>query len=140
MLDRERVLGKLDEMNGYLVELRQIRPATIDEYRATEKRRACERLLQISVDCAIDICQLFVSGLRLGLPSRENDLFEKLTRHGIIERRMADALRRMKGCRNILVHEYGEVEDEIVFTTIRDRLGDFDDFSQVVLAALKNQA
>ncbi|MCS7274912.1 MAG: hypothetical protein NZ610_05890 [Candidatus Bipolaricaulota bacterium] len=49
MLDRERILGKLDELEGYLHELRQIAPAVLEEYQQSiEKRRACERLLQIA--------------------------------------------------------------------------------------------
>jgi hypothetical protein len=34
-----------------------------------EKRRACERLLRLSIQCMRDICALFVSGLRLDLGS-----------------------------------------------------------------------
>ena len=70
MLDRERILAKIDELQGYLKELRNIVPENYNEYLSSiEKRRACERLLQISVECVIDICSLLVSGLRLGLPA-----------------------------------------------------------------------
>lgn len=57
-LDRERTLGKLDELEGYLKELRSIAPRAPEDYRGIEKRRACERLLQIAVECAIDVCNL----------------------------------------------------------------------------------
>src|SRR3990172_6055056 len=97
MLDRERILAKLDEVSGYLSELRTIVPATIVEYRQVEKRRACERILQITVECVIDIANLFVSGLRLGLPAEENDIFEKLERHGVISADMVGGPKRMKG-------------------------------------------
>ena len=48
----------------------------------------------------------------------------------------AGTLRRMRGCRNILVHEYGRVSDPIVFDTIRKNLDDFDQFARAVLDAL----
>lgn len=79
MLDRERILAKLDELDGYVRDLRTIAPQDFTAYRQIEKKRACERLLQIAVECVIDICNLRVSGLRLGLPAEEDDLFEKLT-------------------------------------------------------------
>jgi uncharacterized protein YutE (UPF0331/DUF86 family) len=50
---------------------------------------------------------------------------------------MADLLRRMKGMRNILVHEYGRVDDELVFETVQQRLGDFDAFRREILAFLR---
>ena len=139
MLDRERILAKLDEIDGYLGELRAILPGDLTEYRRTEKRRACERLLQIAVESVIDVCNLLVSGLRLGLPGEEDDLLDKLQEAGVLSAAMTDTLKDMKGCRNILVHEYGRVDDEIVFRTVSTRLGDFTDFKREILEALKKR-
>jgi uncharacterized protein YutE (UPF0331/DUF86 family) len=138
VIDRERILGKVAELDSYLSELRQILPKSFDEYvRSIEKRRACERLLQIAVEAAIDICAMLVQGLRLGLPAEEDDVFEKLAQHGVLSQKMVETLRRMKGFRNILVHEYGRVDDRIVFDVAVNRLGDFEDFKREVLAALQ---
>lgn len=71
------------------------------------------------------------------LPGDEDDLFEKLAGRGVISNAMADSLRRMKGLRNLLVHEYGRINDQIVFETIRQRLGDFDTFKREILAFLR---
>jgi uncharacterized protein YutE (UPF0331/DUF86 family) len=43
----------------------------------------------------------------------------------------------MKGMRNILVHEYGRIDDELVFETVRDRLGDFGAFKREILDFLR---
>ncbi len=137
MVDRERVLARLDELEALLRELRSIAPVRFDEYLGIEKRRACERLLQIAIEAGIDTCALLVTGLRLGLPADEDDLFEKLARRGVVSSTMAETLRRMKGLRNLLVHEYGRINDQIVFETVRQRLGDFDAFRGEVLAFLR---
>lgn len=113
MVDRDRVLAKLDELDGYLRELRAVAPARFEDYRRTEIRRACERLIQISLEAVVDVCSLLVVGLRLGLPGEE------------------------EGLGNLRVHEYGRVNDAIVFETIRERLGDLDAFKAEVLACLK---
>lgn len=136
MVDRERLLAKLDEIDGYLRELREVAPASIAEYHKIATRRSCERLLQIAIECVIDVAHLFVSGLRLGLPAEENDIFEKLERAGVISAAMVAVLKRMKGCRNILVHEYARVSDEIIFEAVSARLGDFDDFRREATTAL----
>lgn len=140
MIDRERVLARLDTLDGYLRELGQILPPTLEGYQRIETRRACERLLQIAIECVIDVCSLLVTGLRLGLPGEEDDLFEKLARHGVVSPALAVTLRRMKGLRNLLVHEYGSINDRILFETVRTRLGDFDAFEGEVLAFLRGTA
>lgn len=137
MLDRERILGKVAELEGYLTELRAIAPKSFDEFRQIEKKRACERLLQIAVEAAIDICHLFVTGLRLGLPAEEDDIFEKLERAGLISTSLKETLKEMKGFRNILVHEYGEVDEEIVYEAVKARMNDFNLFKQEILKALE---
>jgi uncharacterized protein YutE (UPF0331/DUF86 family) len=137
VVDRDRVLAKLDELDGYLDELRAVTPRDLEEYARIEKRRSCERLLQLAVEATIDACAMLVTGLRLGLPGEENDLFEKLARRGVISGVMTETLRRMKGMRNILVHEYGRVDDALVFETVRDRLDDFGTFKREVLDFLR---
>jgi uncharacterized protein YutE (UPF0331/DUF86 family) len=138
MVDRDRILAKLDELDGYGRELRQIVPQTFEEYlQKVEKRRATERLLQISVECILDVCHLFVSGLRLGLPAQEDDLVSRMDAAGLISPDLAGLLRRMRRFRNILVHEYGEVDDHIVFEMARERLADLVRFRGEILKALE---
>jgi uncharacterized protein YutE (UPF0331/DUF86 family) len=138
VIDRDRILAKLDELDTSLRELRSVVPPSFDEYLTVEKRRSCERLLQVSIEAVIDTCALLVTGLRLGLPADEDDLFEKLASRGVISHRIADLLRRMKGMRNILVHEYGRVDNALVFETVEQRLGDFDAFTREVLSFLQS--
>ena len=105
MLDKDRILSKIDELRSYLRELRSIAPKDYLVYVSNlEKKRACERLLQIMIECVIDICLLLVKGLELGLPSEESDLFKKLKEARVIDEEMEEKLKRMKGFRNILVH------------------------------------
>jgi uncharacterized protein YutE (UPF0331/DUF86 family) len=140
VLDRDRILVKLSELDGYLGELRSIAPESLAAYRQVEKRRACERLLQISVETVLDVCHLLVRGLNLGLPAEEDAVFEKLEQAAVISDDLTAILRRMKGCRNILVHEYGGVDDEIVFEIVRTGGRDFERFKREVLASLERHA
>jgi uncharacterized protein YutE (UPF0331/DUF86 family) len=129
-LDKERILAKIDELGTYLNEIKGIAPGSFKEYQKIEKKRACERLLQVSIEVVIDISHLLVSGLRLGLPAEEDDLFSKLLEAHIISREMREKLREMKGFRNILVHEYARVDDELVYESVREKLGDFEAFKK----------
>jgi uncharacterized protein YutE (UPF0331/DUF86 family) len=139
LLDKARVLAKIDEIDGYLKELELIKPASFEEYKRIEKRRSSERLLQLTIECMIDICALLVTGLRLGLPSEEADLFERLEQAGIISPIMKETLRKMKAFRNILVHEYGRIDDQLVYEVLQNRLNDFIAFKREILEALRNR-
>ncbi len=137
MLDKERILSKLDELDSYLGELKSIMPKSYAEYsKSVEKKRSCERLLHIAIECVIDICSLIVKGKRLGLPSEEEDLFEKLEKKKIITRDMETRLKGMKGFRNVLVHRYSKVDDELVFESL-GKMDDFAEFKNAVLRLVK---
>jgi uncharacterized protein YutE (UPF0331/DUF86 family) len=128
----------VDQLQGYLRELRTIVPPTFDAYRGIEKRRACERLLQLAIEAATDICGLLVAGLRLGLPAEERDAFEKLREAGVLSPAITETLKRMRGFRNILVHEYTRVDDRIVYDVASARLGEFDAFIGEVLHYIRH--
>lgn len=137
MVDKERVLSKLDELDGYLKEILEILPKNFKAYRKVQIKRSIERLLQLSVECTLDICQLLIAGLRLGLPADETDLFLKLGSKRILSSSMVSILKSMKGFRNILVHDYAEVDDELVYEMASKRLGDFQRFKKEILKFLK---
>jgi uncharacterized protein YutE (UPF0331/DUF86 family) len=138
-LDKNRILSKIDELDKYLGELEEILPKDFDEYNhSIEKKRACERLLQISIEIIIDILNIITSKLKLGLPSDEEELIQKIYVKGIISKSLKKILTEMKGFRNILVHKYGEVEDEIVYEILSEKLSDFEKFREEILKFLKN--
>ncbi len=137
-MDREKVLNKLAEMEGYVSELRKIAPKSFADYKnSVEKRRACERLLQISIESAIDVCNVFVTELKLGLPSGEEDVLEKVRNAGIISDSVKEKLGKMRKFRNVIVHRYGLIDDKKVFENIKKNLKDFDDFKSSVVKPLK---
>ena len=137
MVDRERVLAKLDALHGYERELGVVLPGSLNDYKASlEKRRATKRLLQISVECVLDICGLLVAGLRLGLPAEEENLFDRLEQALVFSPDLVRTLRAMRRFQNILVHEHGAVDDEIVFRLAFRLSGDVKLFTTEVTRAL----
>jgi len=139
-VDKERILSKLAELDGYLHELEEISPKSYKAYKTSiEKKRACERILHISIECVIDICNMLASELKLGLPSTQEDLFQKLESSHIISNQIVGNLKKMKSFRNIIVHRYGIVDDELVYGILKNNLGDFLDFKKEILEFLKKE-
>ncbi len=137
-MDEERILKKIDELDLYMNEIKDFIPKNFEDYMNSRRtRRVCERLLQISIECVIDICGLLVKELKLGTPSDEEDLFQKLNKKKIISNKMVKTLKRMKGFRNVLVHRYAEVDDELVFRYLKNNMEDFRNFKKDVLDFLR---
>lgn len=136
-VDKERILVKIDRLDQYLNELSDIMPENFESYQKIEKKRACERLLQVSIESVLDICAQIVIELRLGLPSEEDDIFEKLEQAKIISSTTKETLKRMKGFRNIIVHEYGRIDDRLVYDVLKNNIEDFDVIRKEIVAAVK---
>jgi len=139
-MDQERIKSKLNEIDEYLDKLENIIPENFEIYKTSIRDKlACERLLQLSIENIIDICNILVSKFRVGIPSDEDDVFEKLKQKNIITKEMKNILIGMKSVRNILVHRYGTIDDEKIFENISTQLGDFEKFKKEVLNIIKNK-
>lgn len=139
-MDKERILSKLAELDGYLKELEVVSPKSYRAYETSiEKKRACERLLHISIECVMDICSIMASELKLGLPSTQEDLFSKLESSHIISREVMRTLKKMRSFRNIIVHRYGVVDDELVYGILKNNVGDFSKFKMEISEFLNKE-
>lgn len=140
MQQRDRILAKIDELRGYLRELMQIQPKSFQEYSSSiEKRRSTERLLQISIECVMDVCSLLVSKFRLGLPTSEEDILDKVESAGVLEVATIRNVRRMRAFRNILVHRYAKIDDRTIYDVLMEKLPDFETFIEETLRILQQQ-
>nr|WP_281376343.1 DUF86 domain-containing protein [Actinomycetospora corticicola] len=84
-----------------------------------------------AVEGCVDVAQHLCSSEGWGPPADNGDAMRVLGRHGVVERDHADRLVRAVGFRNVLVHEYVDVDDRIML----DRLADLTDlrrFQQAV--------
>lgn len=139
-MDKNRILSKIDELNVYLEELKEIIPDKLNLYITSSiDKRACERLLQISIETLIDICNILVSELKFGLPSDEEDAFSKLNSKNIITEETKKILIGMRHVRNLLVHRYAVINDKIIYDILTKRLSDFEKFKKEILGFLKNK-
>lgn len=70
-----------------------------------------------------------VKHFQLGLPRDINDVFKKLQEHNIITSDMEEKLNEMRTLRNILVHRYDHIDNELVYENL-DTFEDFIEFKQ----------
>ncbi len=84
----------------------------------------------------IDMANHVIKKRKLGLPKESIESFEILAKAQVIPDELARKLRGMVGFRNILVHEYQQLDMTILVDVIQHRLDDLILFSNHVMAYL----
>lgn len=84
--------------------------------------------IQRAVEATIDIAMHIVSSRKLGIPQNSRDAFEVLQHNGIISMAMYKNIKAMIGFRNIAVHNYQELNLQVVQMVVEKHLIDFENF------------
>ncbi len=92
---------------------------------------------EYSVELVIDILSLINAELKLGIPNGTSDIIDQLLKNEILDERLANIIRGMKGFRNILVHRYGKLDDKLAYTIIVKNLSDFKIVEKQIMTVLR---
>ena len=133
MVDEEVVVVKLQLINQYTEDLKQMRGMTRDEYVADMvTRRAVERTFLNLVQSCVDLAQHVRSAEDLSPSGTSKRELEALENAGVVtdapRERMAEAV----GFRNVLAHRYGDVDHHVVYDVLHDDLARFERFQTEV--------
>lgn len=125
-------------MDNYLQELEDMLPEEEEYYQNLKTRRACEKTIELAIEQVIDIASMIVSQKKLGIPHSEDDIITTLEKKKVLSQKLVKRIKEMKGFRNILVHKYGEVDDERTYHFLTAELDDFTLFEKEIKLFLKS--
>ena len=126
MVDRALVLRKLAELELYLQQIREYQQISVDEYRSDWKtQRIIDRTLQLMIELCMDIANHIISDKQLPIPTSYANTFEILQQAGLISQQLMEIAANMAKFRNILVHQYVDVDAATVVAVLHSRLDDF---------------
>jgi uncharacterized protein YutE (UPF0331/DUF86 family) len=74
-----------------------------------------------------------VSEHRLGLPQSSRDAFDLLCKNSLIDEALANRMKAMVGFRNIAVHDYQNINIEILKQIVEKHLNDFKVYTKRIL-------
>lgn len=89
-----------------------------------------ERALQVAVEIMIDIAERILALEKAGPAAYAADAMNKLEILGVVK--SAAIYEQMVKFRNLIVHEYEEIDHRILYDVITNRLKDFDLFRDEV--------
>ncbi len=126
---------KLEE---FLNELRRLRDTSFEEFMdSREKQWAVERGLQLSIESILDIGNHLLSGLGLEAPDEYREVILGLGRAGVFPGEFAGRISGIAGFRNALVHDYANLDPQIVYDRLKNGLKDLEDCQKYIATYLK---
>lgn len=122
----ERIIS---DIRSNVKDLKDSNDITWEVYKTDKRaRRFIERTLHIIIEGCIDAAQHIVSDEKLREPTSYRDTFAVLTENGILHQNDLARFENIASFRNLLVHYYEKVDDEIVYGIFKNNLSDIDLF------------
>jgi uncharacterized protein YutE (UPF0331/DUF86 family) len=140
MIDPDLVRRKLSRMNMFLEKLKPIAAKNYEEYIADfYLKTSAERLIQLIVECASDVNNHVVLEMNERPPEDYTSSFLRAADVGLISRELAERLKGSGGMRNIIVHEYMDIDDRKVYGSLKQAISGFKEYIRQVDTFLETQ-
>ena len=117
-----RLKDKVGECRQYLAELAGIVPKSFGDYLDNKTKAACERYAERIIECLVVLAFVLVKKEKLGIPKDDADAFRILANKKIVPQVLAERLVQAKGMRNVIIHSYSTVNDELVYEAVKGEL------------------
>lgn len=127
-MGKDILYNKISIIERCLIRIREVydkNPKNLEDYT---KQDSIVLNIQRAVEATIDIAMYLVSVNKFGIPQNSRDAFEVLNQHNIISDSILQKLKLMIGFRNIAVHNYQDLNLEIIQKIIENHLEDFEEF------------
>lgn len=132
MVDPTRVVRLLQRVGEESSHLRARACEDRAALRADEVRLSALKYRFITtLEALLNVAHHLCASEAWGPPSTNAAAIELLGRHGVMDGDLAGRLAKAVGLRNVLVHQYDEVDDDRVVSYL-DRLRDIDEFVAAV--------
>ena len=138
MIDPQAIQALLQTLSEYTEDLRTYQQLSYDEVVADRNYQSMIRYaLQTAIQSVIDIANHLLIGGDLEQPSDSRSAILGLGRHDILSQDFAQELAGMSGLRNVIVHRYMTVDDELIYQFLQKCVTDFETFSQHIVDYLQ---
>jgi uncharacterized protein YutE (UPF0331/DUF86 family) len=141
MVDRDKVEGLIRHLRQYTTYLHEIAVQDPPEFLKDQRSIGSARYyLQVSIETCINITNHIIATEKLRAPKDYKDSFKVLNEAGILSDDSTQTMRELAGLRNLLVHLYWDIDDQMIYDGIRSELGDFEAFIDEILTFLERSA
>jgi uncharacterized protein YutE (UPF0331/DUF86 family) len=95
-------------------------------------RGSLERYLYLASQAAIDLAEAVISFKKFRKPTSLRESFDILQEEKIIKPELAKKMGDMAGFRNVIAHDYTEIDYDKVYDILQNRLVDIEEFLDII--------
>ena len=137
MSNTDIISNKISAIEKYLILLRAFKAYTEDQIKQdTTLSGAVERYAYLAAQATIDLAEAFISFKGFRKPTTMSESFYILNENKIIDQNFMAALIKMVGFRNILAHDYDNLDVKILYSVLTDKTVDLETFVQIIRSNL----
>jgi len=137
MVHEEVLYRRLQKLDEYLVILYDLQRYTFDDFVAHyERYGSAERFLHLAIESLSDMGNHVIADMNLGIVNWSSDVPRILAQAGYIDQAMQETWVRMIGFRNILVHQYTDIDHRQVYEILQQHVADFETLKRVFVRLL----
>lgn len=129
MIDKERVERFVFLIREAVRELKalHLEEMGLESYQADKHARALsEHYLRIALEATLDLGRHLIVMTGLGVPQEYREVGKILREQGVVPTELGEKIEAMAGMRNVLVHLYWDVDYTLLYKTIVEELGTFE--------------
>ena len=134
MADERVIATKLEQIEQYHGELVAKRSTITRErlHSNTTEQRAIERMFENVIQSCADLAK-HIASRDFGFDgTRPKEAIRVLEREGVLQEETAETMIEAVGFRNVLAHQYGSIDYDLVYDQLESGLNVFDEFSKQV--------
>lgn len=138
MIDEELIEKKIDIILENLNYLEDVRETKKEIFLGSfEKIQAIKHSLQEAIEACVDIANHIISAKGFRRAETYSEMFEILRKQKILSEELGGNLTKMAKFRNLIVHRYGDIDNERVYMILQENLKDIKDFVKEIENFLK---
>lgn len=127
-------------LNQYLGELKVEQRTTWDEFsKGVKVKRFVERTLQMAIEVSFDIGNHIIADEGWPEAKTNREIFVRLNEKNVISASLLEDLLQMSSFRNRIVHDYADINPEVVFGILKNHLKDFELYISEILKWIESQ-
>jgi uncharacterized protein YutE (UPF0331/DUF86 family) len=132
MVRKDVVAARLNRLREYLRTLRAVQEYDLEKFRSDPFiHGTAERYLHLSIECLLDIGNHIISDRGYRKPDTYTEILEILAEEGVVSRELCRKMSGMAAFRNVLVHDYVNLDLEKVYKVIKEQVKNLEEMGRV---------
>lgn len=138
MINQDVLYQKTNSIQNCIKRIRDTVGDDLEKLHSLDAQDIVVLNLQRAIQLALDMGSYVVAEKQLGIPQSLKDIFVILEQNKYLSHSLSINLQKMVGFRNIAVHDYQVLDQEILKAVVAKHLKDFENFYAEILNLFKD--